>query len=220
MEPANKSVLRVELGDTLQLQYVDEPDRDRKYVKLIGCLPGQSLMVTTPSQEGKLLLVREDQLFIVRMFSDTVNTVQGFTARVLKAHQRPYPYFHLSYPANCESQVIRKAHRVDLNLIISITNTHPDRTEEKTPARMTNLSTAGAQISSRKTIGEAEDVLMIFLKLLVCGVEKYLNLGGVIKRIRNGEAGEMIYGLEFLPMEEQETILLHSFVYENLVKNQ
>jgi len=213
---------KFDLGDTLQLQYVEDPDRERKYVKLIGCLPGKSLIVTPPTHEGKLLLVREDQLFIVRMFSD--NTVQGFQASVLKNYQVPYPHFHLSFPEECESQVVRKAHRVELNMIVSVENKHPDRACQKSPARMTNLSTAGAQIVSKKSLGEAGDTISISMKLVVCGVEKYVNPGAVIRRVKPMESlsgnavAEISYGVELLPLEEQETILLHSFVYESLIK--
>ena len=215
---------KFDLGDTLQLQYVEDPDRERKYVKLIGCLPGKSLIVTPPTHEGKLLLVREDQHFIVRMFSD--NTVQGFNARVLKNYQVPYPHFHLSFPDQCESQVVRKAHRVDLNMIVSVENQHPERLCQKMSARLTNLSTAGAQIISKTPLGEVGDTIVVSMRLVVCGVEKYVSPGAVIRRIKALEPvkvnentlAEISYGVELLPLEEQETILLHSFVYESLIK--
>lgn len=208
------------IGDTLQLQHVDGFDRDRKNVRLIGCSEGRSLIVTAPSQEGNLILVREDQHFVVRMFSE--NTVQAFNARVLKSYQRPYPYFHLSYPDECESHVVRRAHRVDLNKIISIRNTTPDNEGMKLPAKLTNLSTAGAEIVCNQSVGGEGDILEVYLKLSVGGVEKYLSLPAEIKRLKQGEGrdkSDVIHGIQFLPLEDEDIIVLHGFVYETLIKN-
>jgi len=219
-----KSSFIFHIGDTLQLQHVDSPDRERKNVRLIGCMEGKSLIVTAPSHEGKLILVREDQHFVVRMFSE--NTVQAFNASVLRACQLPYPYFHLTFPMECESQVIRRAHRVDLNMIISICNTTPGSEAGKTPARLTNLSTAGAEVVCKEEVGEEGDLVDLSMKLTVGEIEKYLNLSAEIKRIKTSSdssidaSKEITHGVHFHPMSDEETIVLHGFVYEAMIKKQ
>ena len=74
--------LKLNAGDTLQMQYVGDQAKARYYVRLIGYLPGQSLIVTTPRSEGKIMLVREGQGFVIRLLAG--NAVFGFASQLPK----------------------------------------------------------------------------------------------------------------------------------------
>ena len=50
-------------------------------VRLIGSLPGASLVVTTPTLDGKVQIVREGQRFNVRVLKG--ERVLGFVAQIL-----------------------------------------------------------------------------------------------------------------------------------------
>ncbi len=79
-------------GDLMQLELVSN-DRHQKYAaKVIGFLRGQSLLVTTPMNRGKSILVREGQTFTARMMVGS--SIVGFTAPTIRSHTAPYPYLH------------------------------------------------------------------------------------------------------------------------------
>ena len=98
------AVKQLQIGDVLQLQFVPPSEiMDRYAATLIGYLPGQSLIITTPRKQGNPILVREGQAFTVRMLQGS--NVFGFNARVLKISSKPFPYLHLAYPAEVANPV-------------------------------------------------------------------------------------------------------------------
>ncbi|MGD8937672.1 MAG: flagellar brake protein, partial [Thiogranum sp.] len=70
------SDLKMQVGETLQLQPRDGEDSRRMQVRLIGYLPGASLLVTTPKVGDKVMIVREGQPYVVRMMIG--NRIVGF----------------------------------------------------------------------------------------------------------------------------------------------
>jgi len=117
--------LALEIGDNLQMQFVD--DETRHYVKVIGYVPGKSLLVTTPRHDGKFLMVREAQRVVVRLMSG--NEIVGFTVPVLRSQVQPYPYLHLDFPKNMQAVTVRKALPVKLDMMASVRPCLKDTTE-------------------------------------------------------------------------------------------
>ena len=216
--------LKLNAGDTLQMQYVGDQAKARYYVRLIGYLPGQSLIVTTPRSEGKIMLVREGQGFVIRLLAG--NAVFGFAASVLRVSARPYPYLHLSYPKEIESTVIRNAHRVATKLIASIQNVEPEKAHDKPkPAVIIDMSTTGAMVTATQPLGEKGDTLTVGVRLTVGGIEHFLTLPVQIRRIdvasqaKDAGSAGYTYGLEFQIIDEADKLVLHGFVYEQLINN-
>lgn len=216
----NTLELKHSIGDTLQLQFSPGNAEDRYYVKLIGFLENKSLVVTTPRLDGSALKIPVDQLFIVRMISG--NAAQGFTATALHSTTRPYPHLHLTYPENLESITVRKAERVNCKLIVTVQNEEPDRSlGDGKSASMQDISTAGSQIYTLESIGEKGDTITINSKVNVAGLEQYLTISGIIRRVvePEEEGGRFEYGIEFVLLEDNDKLLLHGFVYEQMMKD-
>jgi c-di-GMP-binding flagellar brake protein YcgR len=212
--------IKLQVGATLQLQFADDERKERRYVRLIGYLPAQSIIVTTPRAEGKVMLIREGQLFTVRLLAG--NAVYAFTATVMRVHTRPYPYLHLSYPKKIESIVLRKAHRVATKLIVVVENENPDKAAGKAKsAVIRDISTAGAQLTASESLGELGETISIAVRVEVGGVEQYLTLPAIIRRkfIEKPEEkpNEETYGVEFQFVEDNDRLILHGFVYERLI---
>lgn len=216
--------LKLQVGDSLQLQHRDGEDNRRMNVRVIGYLPGRSLVVTTPTVGGKVMIIREGQPFVVRMLCG--NRVVGFASQVLRSCARPYPYLHLSYPDEMQQIVVRKAQRVDVRLFASIQNPNPDfRSEKPRSAVVTNISTSGAQVSCEHQLGEIGDTVTFMCAIKIAGAEKLLSIPSVIRNVmleQNQEDGSDNYyhGLEFELAEQQDIIAVHGFVYEQIVKAQ
>lgn len=216
----NNLDLKHNIGDTLQLQFSPGNADDRYYVKLIGFLENKSILVTAPRKEGAALKVQDDQLFIVRMISG--NSAQGFSATVLHSTTRPYPHLHLTYPQNLESITVRKAERVHCKLIVTVNNEEPERSlGEGKSASMEDISTAGSQLFTMESIGEKGDTITINSKVNVASIEQYLTISGKIRRVVEPEndGDKFEYGIEFILLEDKDKLLLHGFVYEQMMKD-
>ena len=208
-------------GERIQLQDPSNKNNDRIFVKLIGYREGKSILVTMPRSDGELVRVVKGQIFIVRLFS--VQTVYAFNVTVLEGKVSPYAYMHLSYPEKVESVVVRNAQRVNVELIVSVQHSDPDKvTGNSVSAKLSDISTGGAKLSTFEPIGELTEDINMSAKLTVGGVEQYLQILATIRRvdIEEDDEGRQIYsyGLEFRFVEENDRLVLHGFVYEQLSK--
>lgn len=216
----NSLELKHSIGDTLQLQFFPGSVEDRYYVKLIGFLENKSILVTTPRLEGSTLKIPPEQQFIVRMISG--NSAQGFTATTLYSTTRPYPHLHLTYPENLESITVRKAERVNCKLIVTVQNQEAEYSlGDGKSASMQDISTAGAQIFTPDSIGDKGNTITINCKVNVAGIEQYLTISGIIRRVvePENESDQYEYGIEFILLEDKDRLLLHGFVYEQMMKD-
>ena len=191
--------LKIQVGDAIQLQpMADEQEQARYYVKVIGCLPGRSLLVTTPRVKGKALLVREGQIYAARLLSG--NNAFGFISSVV--------------------DIIASAQKVDSG--------HEDvggaQGEGGHSVLVRDLSTTGSGLLAEHPLGQEGELLTVSLKLEVSGVEQYLTLPAIIRNKREIEEEKRRdkfayqYGVEFQMIEPGDAIVLHAFVYEKIVE--
>lgn len=217
--PKSNLDLKHNIGDTLQLQFSPGNSDERFYVKLIGFLENKSILVTTPRVDGAPLRVQEKQNFIVRLISG--NSAQGFSASTIFSTTRPYPHLHLTYPEDLESITVRKAERVHCKLIVTVQNEEPERSlGEGKSASMQDISTAGSQLFSSEELGNVGDTITINSKITVAEIEQYLTISGKIRRAVESTKpdGKFEYGVEFILLEDKDKLLLHGFVYEQMMK--
>lgn len=218
------SDLKMQVGETLQLQPRDGEDSRRMQVKLIGYLPGASLVVTTPTVGGKTMIMREGQPFVVRMMIG--NRIVGFTTTILRSCARPFPYLHLAYPGEVEQITVRKAQRVRVKLFTTLKNSNPEfQFDKPRSATVVDISTTGALMVAGEPLGAPGDSISMRCALRVGGTEKLLSLPAVMRNIHVGPSeeygdGGYYHGLEFELKDEQDIFALHGYVYEQIVKAQ
>jgi c-di-GMP-binding flagellar brake protein YcgR len=219
--------IKLQVGVPLQITFVADENRVRHYVHLLGYAPERSLIVTTPYLNGKGLLVREGQSLIVRLLAG--NTVLGFTTEVLRSCARPYPYLHVAYPREMEEIVVRKALRVNVDLIASVYNdsADPQRTRQHS-AVINDISTTGAQLVAAEELGQAGEMLAVQARFVFGNgqeYQEYLTLPAIVRSIARLEqqAGDdrlgWRHGVEFHMLGQAETMVLHGFVYEQIIRN-
>jgi hypothetical protein len=217
--------LGLEVGDSLQLQFVNDSSGNRHYVKVLGCYPGRSIIVGTPQVGGRIMLVRQDQAVIVRLMIG--NDVVGFNSTVLRSCARPYPYLHLAFPKELQSSSVRKALRVSLDSVVSIrrlrSDDQPDRSQPAFPGRTRDISTTGALISSNRRLGGIDDRLVIAMRVTVAGFGEEIGLRASIRNTTVLAAVDDIagtlYGIEFDRPDRREAILLHGHVYQTILQH-
>lgn len=216
----NNLDLKQNIGDTVQLQFVPGNAEDRYYVKLIGYLEDKSILVTTPRFDGAALKIPTEQKFVVRMISG--NSAQGFSATAMYSTTRPYPHLHLTYPKDLQSITVRKAERVNCKLIVTVQNEEPEYSlGEGKSASMEDISTAGSQLFTMEAVGGKGNTITINSKVTVAGIEQYLKISGVIRRViePEKEGDKFEYGIEFVLLEDKDKLILHGFVYEQMMKD-
>lgn len=213
--------LDLDVGETLQLQKVGDDVATRYLVRLIGYLPGGSLLVTPPTVNGKIVLVRESQPFAVRMLHGS--HVRGFMTRVLHNAAKPFPHLHLEYPKEIESLALRNAERVSVVVPARARNTRrSDAPEHWHPVEIRDLSISGCRIESTLPIAQQGDSLELRFVLQVCGEQEEIRLIASCKnrstRTETTEQGEEIrYGLgsAFLMINRYQKLLLSNYVLEH-----
>lgn len=216
------SELKLQVGEPLQLQPRDGERSRRMHVKVIGYLPGQSLLVTTPRVKNKVMIIREGQPFVARVMIG--NRIVGFATTVLRSCAVPYPYLHLSYPEEMEQITVRKAQRVRVKLFGSVKNSNPEfNTDKPQPVTVVDISTSGAQVIASEAVGEVGDRLRLNCLIKVGATEKLLAIPALLRNVHlEDESGTETYshGLEFELTDQQDIFALHGFVYEQIVKLQ
>ena len=164
------------------------------------------------------MLLRENQLVTVRLLSG--GTVYAFETQILRASLTPYPYLHLVYPKEFESTVVRKAQRASAHIIASVENAHAEASQSQ-PALIVNMSSAGAMLESKRSLGKAGDDVVINVRLMVGEIERYVSVGALIRNVREKAGEEPVvfqHGVEFQLLSNEEQLILHGFVYEQIAQ--
>ena len=219
---ASGEEFKVNLGDMVQMQYIPENDRERMSARIIGFYPGHSLIVSTPKVQGKYALIRDNQRFIIRALVG--NRVCGFETEVLKAYTAPYPHLHIRQPQEIETVVIRRGRRARVNMVISVSNLSQGSSRVRS-AVMVNVSVGGALIKASRELGDVDEKMSLSFGIAIGNIEKYLKIGATIRNIIPPDAdpaspnfGHYQYGLQFTDLNEDASLLLHGFVYGQIVK--
>jgi c-di-GMP-binding flagellar brake protein YcgR len=223
-ESAVFSDLRLKFGDTLQVQFGGDPDRSR--VRLIGYLEGRSIITTVPAKNNRLIPVRPGQVLTIRMMEN--GRAWAFVTEVLSVQRLPYPHIHVRYPSDWITNNVRKAARVETRVDgILINNSIGDRGKE-VPCHLLDISETGALLVAPMRIGKLGDEIGLSLQLDISGISRILTVRSILRaRLKikpkadeviddSGVEREVHYGIEFLPLDDNEHIALIAFVYLKL----
>lgn len=208
---------RLQINDLVQLQTCSGGKDARYSVRLIGLLKGGSILVTTPKEDGKYLLIREGQAFVLRAFSG--KNAYAFATQLIRSTSSPYPYLHLAYPREVRSLVVRKGARADTNIVCAITRC--DDRPIQTAGVLLNISIGGALLATKTPVAEKDQRLQIKFKVKVNGIEAYLEIEAIVRILnidRSGETGTPFqHGLQFADIPPEQSVPLLAFVYQELL---
>lgn len=214
----SKDKIDLEIGDEVQLQFVDDErlNRPRVQVKIIGQLPGRSVIITNPLIGGKVMMVREGQRVIGRMFSG--GRVVGFTSSVLKVQTSPFPYLHLHYPKALEQVVVRKSSRMEVSLPAKVLR----QGQEPAEGAIRDISTSGCQLTCDEALGEVGGRIGLRTDFSLNNGEQHtVPFAGVIRNISPEKPDDpscnlQRYGVQFGSLERQSSLVIRAFLYEQM----
>lgn len=212
--------LKLNYGYPLQLQVAGSlPGQSEKYsCRLIGCLPGRSILLSVPKLAGKLVHFKQRQKVIVRLMID--NGVGVFASQIDIQTAEPYPILHLLYPDTVTFKGIRGATRVGVEQTAMVMNLAD--TKSSAEGLIIDISVTGARVESPIAIGKIGDEIELVSSVLIQEVTREMRVRGIIRSqvdtpedsVTSGTVTS--YGVEFMEKEEEKRLVLYAFVYSQM----
>lgn len=210
--------LKLNAGYPLQIQTASVAGQTERYsCRLIGCLPGRSILLSVPKASGRLIRLRQGQKIIVRLMID--NGIGVFASQIETQTFDPYPILHIAYPETVTFKGIRGATRVAVNQPILITNlTEPSSTE----GVIVDISVTGARIELVSPVGKIGDTVELVASVVIQDVERELKVKAIIRsqvetlEDANNSGLSTSYGIEFIETQEENRLIMYAFVYSQM----
>lgn len=213
--------MQLKVGDRLQLQLHSSAkssccsNNGTCMVTVIGYVPDHSLIVSMPKTDqliGQPFL--EGDQILVRLFSG--RCAFSFTVFVDKLVKLSFRYLHLSFPKHILGQTIRKSRRVRTAIEAEATV----NSGSSIPLIITNLSAAGAEISTHAELGGIGTLIELSVKVKIHEKEISLRLQSIIRSFKAiNKQDALRYGVEFTSLQAEQIFSLRSFIYQELVEN-
>lgn len=222
--PAREGTLTLDqiklcIGDSIQLQVQTGNEQTRCFVTLIGYLEGKGVIVTNPVIDGNLMLVREGQAFVARLFSG--KSAYAFSTSARRVTSAPYPHIHLDWPREVRGMVVRQSARSRISIICHATG--KDGRGLACVAR--DISVGGALIAASDALGEVDDLLTLKFRVKIGAGEHTLSLPCKIRSINAARAtaedkATVLHGLAFDGISDQDTLVISALLYQNVISAQ
>ncbi len=215
---------QLHVGERLQLELVADSSRNHYYTTLIGFVPGHSVLIRTPLVQNLPVPIPEGAAVLVRAFSGR----HAFTmeSRVDRVCRTPYPYMHLSYPAEVQQTLIRGALRVRVSISGTASRANESADDHVHAVTISDLSVSGAQLESDHQLGEAEENLAVAFKFVVQPNNYEVKLATSariqsVRKVRKGKGPEeqFSHGVSFGRLHATEALLLQSYIQQVLLSD-
>ncbi|MEH6824452.1 MAG: flagellar brake protein [Motiliproteus sp.] len=215
--------LRLAVGERIRLETASP--RGRFSVRYLGAYSEHCLMVTLPILNGAEKPIKEGTSITLRLIA--LNRACAFKTKLLKVQRVPVPMLFLDYPDAVEAVLVRKAPRVNSQLIVSVDEADSGHFGSGWPrqALCCDISLHGARIEASDQLGEVGDRLYITARVRVGEVDQVLLVEGLIRNLEEVEDGfsegfRMVHGLELVGMDEETQLILTGFVYQQMLREQ
>ncbi|MCK7592338.1 PilZ domain-containing protein [Pseudomarimonas salicorniae] len=212
-EPESLSLRALRLRPGMFLQAHPPGDGKRSTeAKFCAAIEGKGLMVV-PLHEGQAGAEwREMAELEVRGFTGQYD--YRFSTRVLGSFTVPFAYVLLAWPGKVEGRRVRSALRIATSLPAMAWGSDPSLT---VPARVVDLSHAGAMIELGTPLGGSGQRVSLALELPLEGGVHALELSGAICHSGEGAAGQGTrVGIAFNGISRTEKALLQNFTLTQL----
>jgi Flagellar protein YcgR/PilZ domain len=210
--------LKLNYGYPLQLQTAGVAGQSERYsCRLIGCLPGRSILLSVPKLAGKLVRLKQGQKIIVRLMID--NGIGVFASQIETQTIEPYPILHILYPETITFKGIRGATRVGVDQGVSIKNITD---ESQSEGMIVDISVTGARVELAAPIGKIGDEVEVAASVMIQEVKRNFKIRAIIRSqvetLEDSKLGGLTtsYGLEFVEKEEENRLIMYAYVYSQM----
>lgn len=210
--------LKLYPGASLQLLVVGEDEQNYSLDSVyIGSLALHSVLVAMPTKKEDVVWRSGMKLAVTAVVTTGIAT---FSSRIDAIGERPYSYLHLSYPRQVGFREVRGAARIKVELPAKVASLNELNEGQDFQSQVLDISVSGLKLATDTNIGKVGDELTIHIAMHFAGVERKLSLDGVIRARLGGQSDGVnfanVYGVQFVPIEDQQRVLLHAFVLNGL----
>ncbi len=205
--------LNLKFGQIVQFHPNPEDGADRHDCLLMGCLPGESLIVTASPETGLFPQVQEGQQVIIRVMSS--NGVALFPTTVLFISEMPLYMVYLDYPQAIKFRRVRNASRVDVALPVLVSNLHK-RALAGIAGKISDISVGGARLELYDNAGEVGDEIVLKGKFQVGNIQRVLALRASIANKQRVSEKSFVYGTKFNEADEEKQLILFGYIFNSM----
>lgn len=208
--------LGLRFGDNLAL--IPNPgDKDKVFdCSLIGCLPGESIIIGPPLDTGILPRMIEGQRVVIRI--KLAGGIALFPSIVLFVSEIPTVMVYLDYPRDIKFKSIRGALRVAVSQPVLVSN-HSNSQYSGVVGKIVDISASGARLELTENCGSVGEKIDIKGKLAIDNIQRMLSFRAVI-RSKKSEGESFAYGVEFIEEDEDKRIVLLGFIFHAMAHGQ
>ena len=223
--------LGIPFGKDLHIELLST--KERHTVSVVGYLPNNTLITTAPVSNGKKVPLPDASNITARFMMGT--RVCAFVSKVNKAPPDNIAYYHIPYPTEIDSSVIRDKVRMETSLIsIAKPIDHSKSIEAVDSGILIDLSLGGAKLVSKNDFGYENHFFNLAFKVDVADFNQIINLTCEIKLQEIKSTKEIksqikdvtdidnlgadylyVYNLKFDKLTKSQLILLTAFILEN-----
>lgn len=197
--------LPVHIGDSWQLQAHTQA-KGRYFAKLIGYVNHKSLIVMLPGVDSLPALGDE---FSVRGFVG--KKTYEFYGAVTSVSSTPYLHFHLDFPKQIQTCMMRRAIRVRTHLLGTASGLANNM---KVSFEISEISATGAGLLTDVVLGAAGDSIVLNIMMPSDGVDKLHSISVLIRNVENAaDTGHALrYGVEFVGVTDSLRSALQEYL--------
>lgn len=208
--------LQMKPGERLQLL----GESVKYYAYYIGFMPGASILVTTPEQDGKTMYITARQGLQVRAILN--GELYRWASTVVESYSKPSPHLHLSYPTGLQRIELRKSRRVSIvRAAQALADGQPFSNDaEQTDCHIVDISCEGAAVMVPVMLGNVGDKFILKTQLGQASSKDY-KITCVIRNSRISEDATSHYvscchGVEFEFVDDEQKQAVGNWVAELL----
>lgn len=201
------------------LLHVKRPgDASRAAVSRLIGFNQNAAFIGWPALAGAPVDVDDGETVLFRGFSGT--SIHSFSARVEATSRTPFPYWMLGDIQHLEAREMRGSIRVPVRLIGTLCST-----EQGAPSQtvlVTDLSMGGASVSlASSDLAAPGQTVRLEITLRAAGLKTKFSVEGLTREDPDADASESFHhvGVAFDAYGERESLLLHSFIHEQLLES-
>ncbi len=205
--------LRLLPGTPIQLEV---PSHKRCFpVEIVGYLPGETLLITTPQIQGSHIELKDDEKLVLRLFIEGKGYC--FHSVIVEIHHSPFPYLHLQLPTHIEQDASRMLPRIWTQLKASVHT----QTGAKS-ALLNEVSIGGGKLAFSEPSLQVGQQLSIDVELPVGHRQLPAHFEARVcsDTEKPDEQGRLVfyYGIEFVGLAPDADVALKGFVYAEMIR--
>lgn len=193
--------------------------KDPFFVRLIGNIPHEAILITHPMKDGQCVFCKEGQVWD---FQATYGlSIYRFSSMIEKVLLSPHPLLVLSWPheTHLEAQPIRRAKRVNCELPAT-TRLGMAGGQDTDPlnAVVDNLSTSGLELRFSKPVSlQVGQPLAVAFQVLLDDRKYLLEVEATVaSKPRDLGGASPAYGCALKPLTDEQFAVIHAYVNDRL----